>query len=125
MSLAAMVQTQVYNAIKRVGAPVTIARDVPGDGFPDPATGEAPAGQTLTSASFAVANASTIRMGYKFGPDLVMSGDIELDVPAKGLTFEVGIGDQITFRNVPYTVKLSQPNFYGETPVLFALLVKR
>ena len=125
MSIATTVLNQVYSAIKRAGAPVVITRTTPGAGFPNPVTGDLPVGTPVIVNTFAAPDASSLQsLGYKFGQDLVKGGEIQLSIPAKGMTFEPAAGDKITFRGSVYTIKDSKPTFYGATPVKFDLLVK-
>lgn len=124
MSLASLTVNQVYSAIKRAGAKVVLTRTTPGAGFPDPVTNEIPS-TTQTVSTYAIPDASSLQgLGFKFGQDLIQGGEIQLSIPAKGLTFEPEAGDKIEFRAKTYTVKGSKPTFYGDTPVKFDLLVR-
>lgn len=117
-----MILDQVYNAIKRVGAPVVITRTV--FGTVDPVTGEAPS--TVASVdTYGALDASSLKtLGFKYGDGLVQSGDLIAMLPAKGLSFEPSAGDTILLRGSLYTVKMNQPTYYGSTVVKHDCLVR-
>ena len=115
-----------YAALARKGlaASATLTRTVPG--AYDPATGTNTAGTTTTSACLVTLDGSSLAsLGFKFGADLVRTGDLLGSFPAKGLAFDPGPGDTLTVGGVAYAVIHPKPTFAGPIPVLWEVLVRR
>lgn len=122
MSLATMAQGLAGSAIKTYGADGTLTHSTPG--VYDPVTG----GSTptvATSACVGIIDASGLAsLGFKFGSDLVRSGDYKVTVPNKGLTFAPTQGDAISIASRVGTVIAIQPVYVMDQVVTYELLVR-
>jgi len=122
MSLATDLQSIAGSAIKSYGAAGTLTHSTPG--VYDPVTG----GSTptvATSACVGIIDASSFAtLGFKFGADLVRSGDYKVTVPNKGLTFAPTQGDGLSIASRVGTVIAIQPVYVMDQVVTYELLVR-
>ena len=120
-----LIRSQVAKAYDILGAPVvTISRTAKGDY--DPVTGTSAAGTTLSQTAKAKLDSSWRSLGYRFGPDLVKTGDIAVTVPALGLAFDPSQGDKLTIGASVYTVADVRPSFApGGSVTEFTMLVRQ
>ena len=124
MSLGTMARTQAASAIKRYGAPAKLTRTTKGQR--DPATGVTPT-TTEEFPTFAVLDSSsTSALGFKFGADLVKTGDVSVMVPASPKPVAL---DRLTILKGDmagtFTVMDLKPLMVGEVAVNYTLLVRR
>lgn len=119
-----LLRSQVARSYDLLGcATVTITRTTKGTDY-DPATGSSPESKA-TQTIKAKFDSAWRTLGYKFGPDLVKTGDIAVTVPALGLTFDPSQGDKLTSGPNTYTVVDVRPSFApGGLPTEFTMLVR-
>lgn len=119
MSEAAEIAAEVAEALAEVGTPVVLTHITLGTG-PD-ASGDT----TTTANTYGAPDASfLVGLGYKFGADLVKTGDMKLTVPG-GLAFAPAQGDTAAFMGGTWKVIAVQPTYYAGEIVSSDLLVRR
>jgi hypothetical protein len=124
MSTASLVLNQTYAALRKYGAKAILSR-VETSGEPDPVTGDALATET-TCQTFAVLDGSSQKgLGFKFGESLVQGGDMQVTIPAKGMSFEPKASDTFTVLSKVHKVVDVRPTYVGDVPVKFDLLIRR
>lgn len=124
MSLGTVARSQAAAAIKRYGAAAKLTRTTKGQR--DPATGQIPT-TTEEFPTFAVLDSSsTSALGFKFGVDLVKTGDVSVMVPATPKPVAL---DRLTILKGDmagtFTVMDLKPLMVGEVAVNYTLLVRR
>jgi hypothetical protein len=125
MSLDALLLNQTAMAYRQAGAASgTLTKTT--RGLEDPATGQATT-TTQTASVLCMKDATSMRgLGFKYGEDLVKGGDIDISVPAKGLSFAPEPGCLLTTGGDTFRVISVRPTFGpGNTPVLYGLLVRQ
>ena len=124
MSLGTMARTQATSAIKRYGAPAKLTRTTKGQR--DPATGVTPTTTEEFATSAVLDSANLQGMGFKFGADLVKTGDVSVMVPALPKPREL---DRLTITRGDmagyFLVVAVNPTMAGEVAVSYTLLVRR
>lgn len=122
MSLATLAQNQAAMAIRRYGATATLTQIT--QGAFDPATGTS-GSTTVSTATKAILDASSLQgLGYTFGQDQVIDGDLKATIPAKGLDVAPKPGDGLTIGATTYTIKAVRPLYVGASAVTYELLVR-
>ena len=124
MSLGSVARSQAAATIKRYGAAAKLTRTTKGQR--DPATGQIPT-TTEEFPTFAVLDSSsTSALGFKFGADLVKTGDVSVMVPATPKPVAL---DRLTILKGDlagaYTVMDLRPLMVGADAVSYTLLVRR
>jgi hypothetical protein len=115
---------EAFTDLDEFAAPAVLTRVTPG--AYSTTTGAPAAGTTTTCSTSAVLDvSSTSDLVFKFGPDLVKTGDALALVPAKELTFEPSSGDTLTVLGVVFRVISNQPIYTGAVVVMHQLLVRR
>jgi hypothetical protein len=114
----------VFAGLDDLGAPATLTRTTPG--AYNPTTGGNAAGTTTNSTTTAVLDAATsVKLGFIFGPALVQGGDIMAMIPAKGLASAPLPGDTLTVAGWTYKVVQVVPTWAGSVPVVYSMLVRK
>ena len=98
---------------------VTLRRTV--DGAYDPTTGVV--AQTVTDYYM---NVNLGPVTLKFDPNLVQSGDLEMNIAAADLEVFPIAGDRFIVGSDTYVAIFVKPNYVGvDTPIIFNLLVRK
>lgn len=119
MSEATELAADVLEGLREVGTAVTLTHITPGTG-PD-ATGDT----TTTASTYGYPDASSlVGLGYKFGADLVRTGDMKLTIPG-ALAFEPAQGDTAAFLGSTWNVIAGQPVYLAGEIVSTDLLVRK
>lgn len=119
MSEATDIAASVLEALQEVGTQVVLTHITPGAG-PD-----ATSDTTTTVSTYGAPDASSlVGLGYRFGADLVKTGDMKLTVPG-GLAFTPAQGDTAAFLSSTWNVISVQPTYYAGEIVSNDLLVRR
>lgn len=119
-----VLQAQAYQAIKAYGAPVTLQRTAPGVYNPTTGTGGTPT--VTTTGTFGILDTTSIKtLGFKYGDDLVRSGDIQITIPAKNLTFAPELGDTLVTPQWPYIIAGIRPVYSGSVAVIYECLGRK
>ncbi len=119
MSLASAVANAARGALKKFGAPATLARTAPG--AYDPGTG-AVVGVTTTYPVNALLDATHLQsLGFQFGEGLVQAGDIKATIAG----VKPQLGDVLTVGGTAYTVKAVRPSYVMATEVTWECLVTK
>jgi hypothetical protein len=81
---------------------------------------------TNTSSTRALLEgASPVALGFKFGPDLVQTGDLLATIANDRLEFSPVPGDTLTVDSVVYQIIGTRPLYVGASAVMWDLLVRK
>jgi hypothetical protein len=111
MSLDSLIVNQIANSYKLLkAASATITRTTLG--AIDPSTGEPSTTATQSYSTRCKLDATSLKtLGFRFGDGLVQGGDIQISIPAKGVSFAPRAGDTATTKSVVYVVIDVRPSY--------------
>lgn len=122
-ALDALARSAAASAIGQYGKAV-VFRSV-SQGAYDPATGLATQSTVDTSCRGVMDGTSKVKLGFRFGSDLIQEGDLGITIAAASIPSTPKPDDLVTIDGWDYVVVANQPTWSGDLIALHQLLVRK